>query len=60
MKLCYRTDKILENNNNDMDLSKWKSKADILPLLKSLKNKDDGKFPSNQEAIESIVLLWRN
>ena len=60
MKLCYRADKVIEKNNNDMDITKWRSKADILTLLKPMKNKDDGKFPSSREAIESIFLLWRN
>ena len=60
MKLCYKADKVLEKYGMNNDVTKWKSKADIITYLKPLKNRDDGRLPTDRVAIESLFLLWKH
>ena len=57
MKLCFKADEVIDKNQGK-EVTKWKSKSDILTLLKPLKTKDDSKLPSERTAIESLYLLW--
>ena len=60
LKNCYKADKVIEKHANEPNACKWKSKSDIITLLRPLKEAGEPAFPKSREAIEALCVLWQN
>ena len=60
MKLCYPADNVINKNKGNVDITKWRSKTDIIHYLKPLKQPGDGAIPTNRESIVNLSNLWKH
>ena len=54
MKLCFKADEVIDKNQGK-DITKWKSKSDILTLLKPLKTKIILNYHRNERLLNLYI-----